>query len=716
MAKDEINHLAGVSARRVGRLQRPAADKRRIQLDIETDAGGQLTSLLNLAMFILLLIFINGVLLYSHNAVKGQVFINGHVQLIDQMSLLSQQMPGLALDASIGRAGAFDDLDAKANAFSLNLLTLRQGRDDPDMPAALRRLNPQLDAVGEAWARVREDIATVVDGNEEITAVLERSESLYSAVPELQALMDEVVGLMVAGGEPASQIYFASLQLTYAERIALHLEVALHGEVGSATAANEFVRWTGAFRENLDRMLGRETSATQKPVADPVARALLEEIDSTFSTYEADIPLILEGVSRFFQVRDTASRTIGESQEVLKTLEALADGYRVHANPGAISDGQFVYTGAIVLTVLLTMLFLPTLIGLRRRVVGAAKLQRETMLQSQTQNMAVLQLLDEIEPLQDGDLTVEASVDEAFTGTIADAINSSIETLRRLVSTINETSARLSGTAQATARTTNTLAAASEQQAKDIGSAAQSITVMAQSMESMSGEAKRSAEVAKSSVDLARRGGEAVRTTIQGMDGIREQIQETAKRIKRLGESSQEIGEIVGLIDDIADQTNILALNAAIQASSAGEAGRGFAVVADEVQRLAERSANATKQIGELVSTIQNDTNDAVTSMERTTTEVVAGAQRAEGAGAALDEIENVSSELAQLIDNISRATSKHAEGTVGISKSMMAIEDVTRRTSTGAGKTAESIGELATVAENLKQQVSGFRLPSAGV
>jgi twitching motility protein PilJ len=235
---------------------------------------------------------------------------------------------------------------------------------------------------------------------------------------------------------------------------------------------------------------------------------------------------------------------------------------------------------------------------------------------------------------------------------------------------------------------------------------------MAKSMQDVSSEAGRSAEVAKSSVDMAHKGSETVRDTIGGMDSIREQIQETSKRLKRLGESSQEIGDIVGLINDIADQTNILALNAAIQASSAGEAGRGFAVVADEVQRLAERSTNATRQIENLVTAIQADTNEAVISMEQTTTEVVEGATRAENAGDALEEIEKISSELAELIAKISKTANQHAEGAVKISSSMTVIEDVTRKTSEGTSETAESIGNLAGMAENLKQQVSGFRLP----
>ena len=218
--------------------------------------------------------------------------------------------------------------------------------------------------------------------------------------------------------------------------------------------------------------------------------------------------------------------------------------------------------------------------------------------------------------------------------------------------------------------------------------------------------------MAQRSVQIAAKGAAIVRQTIQGMDSIRDQIQETSKRIKRLGESSQEIGSIVELINDIAEQTNILALNAAIQAASAGEAGRGFAVVADEVQRLAERSANATKRIETLVQTIQSDTNEAVSSMEQTTAEVVAGARLAEDAGLALGEIEKVSHDLADLIQSISAAASQQSAAATNISATMNVIQEITTQTSVGASQTAESIGNLAHLAGDLRRSVADFKLP----
>jgi twitching motility protein PilJ len=218
--------------------------------------------------------------------------------------------------------------------------------------------------------------------------------------------------------------------------------------------------------------------------------------------------------------------------------------------------------------------------------------------------------------------------------------------------------------------------------------------------------------VARHAVGVAHKGGDAVRRTIDGMNAIRETIQETSKRIKRLGESSQEIGNIVELINDIAEQTNILALNASIQASMAGEAGRGFAVVADEVQRLAERAGNATRQIEVLVRTIQTDTNEAVVSMERTTTDVVGGALLAENAGAALGEIEQVSNQIAALVQNISGSSRQQSASAGQISRTMQVLREISQQTADNTNATSTAIGRLAEMSAQLRKSVSGFRLP----
>ena len=332
--------------------------------------------------------------------------------------------------------------------------------------------------------------------------------------------------------------------------------------------------------------------------------------------------------------------------------------------------------------------------------------------QNERNQQAILRLLDELSSLADGDLTVQATVTEDITGAIADSINYAIEALRELVTTINDSAIKLDAATRQTQALSTHLAKASGAQSKQIASASESIAAMAASTEEVSGNAERSADVARHSVGIAHKGGDAVRRTIDGMNAIRENIQETSKRIKRLGESSQEIGNIVELINDIAEQTNILALNASIQASMAGEAGRGFAVVADEVQRLAERAANATKQIEVLVRTIQADTNEAVVSMERTTTDVVGGALLAENAGAALEEIEQVSNQIASLVQNISASARQQASSSQNISRNMQVLREISSQTAESTTATSTSIGKLAELAAQLRRSVTGFRLP----
>ena len=337
----------------------------------------------------------------------------------------------------------------------------------------------------------------------------------------------------------------------------------------------------------------------------------------------------------------------------------------------------------------------------------------EQAAQNERNQAAILQLLDELADLAEGDLTVRASVTENFTGAIADSINFAIDQMRGLVSNINNLSVQVAKAATDSQGTAKALAAAAENQATEIGGASSAINEMAVSIDQVSANAAESAAVAERAVEIAHNGSHVVQDTIGGMDSIRSQIQETSKRIKRLGESSQEIGDIVSLINDIADQTNILSLNAAIQASMAGDAGRGFAVVADEVQRLAERSSAATKQIAALVKTIQTDTNEAVISMEQTTAEVVDGARRAQDAGVALEEIEGVSASLAELIQNISNAARQQAASAGSVSKTMSVIQEITSRTAESTDTTAASIGQLAAMANEMRSSVEGFKLPA---
>ena len=390
---------------------------------------------------------------------------------------------------------------------------------------------------------------------------------------------------------------------------------------------------------------------------------------------------------------------------LLENSQALFSSFDSINYQRVFPNNYFAIGGAIGVIIALIGLLATIFRDVNRRAATTQEL-------NQRNQEAILRLLDEMGALAEGDLTVKATVTEDITGAIADSINFTVDELRRLVGTINETAVQVAASAQETQATAMHLAEAAEHQAQQITSASAQINEIASSIDDVSKNSAESADVAQRSVQIAAKGAEVVRQTIQGMDNIRDQIQETSKRIKRLGESSQEIGSIVELINDISEQTNILALNAAIQAASAGEAGRGFAVVADEVQRLAERASNATKRIEALVQTIQSDTNEAVSSMEQTTAEVVAGARLAEDAGLALGEIEKVSNDLADLIQNISQAARQQSTAATNITATMSVIQEITTQTSQGANQTAESIGNLAQLAADLRRSVADFKLP----
>jgi twitching motility protein PilJ len=384
---------------------------------------------------------------------------------------------------------------------------------------------------------------------------------------------------------------------------------------------------------------------------------------------------------------------------------------------GALPNVSIPWWGALVpaLAALAALVITWTQVREQREAANQQRLAIDAQRgENERSQQAILRLLDELSSLADGDLTVQATVTEDITGAIADSINYAVEALRNLVLTINHSSLQVDGATRQTQALAQHLAKASSAQSKQISSATESAGGMASSTEEVSGNAERAADVARHSVEVAHKGGDAVRRTIDGMNTIRETIQETSKRIKRLGESSQEIGNIVELINDIAEQTNILALNASIQASMAGEAGRGFAVVADEVQRLAERAANATKQIEVLVRTIQTDTNEAVVSMERSTTDVVGGALLAEHAGAALEEIEQVSNQIASLVQNISASARQQTSAAQGIARNMQVLKEISAQTADSTTATSAAIAKLAELSSGLRRAASGFRLPTS--
>lgn len=617
-------------------------------------------------------------------------------QDLGELRLLSQQISRYATVASVsGDPQAAKLLKESQKKFVENLTEVHK---------IYGTSSDEIKAVDKQWSNINNGVDLILSNQKTVNGLYDIGVSISDAIPDIQVKYNKVVDGLVRSGAPGTQVALAKNQVWLTERILRSVKSVLAGDEDSVASGDTFSSDIEMFGQYLNGQLQGDNALNVPMVDNPELRPVLIDIKDTYDN------VIAKAASKVFvsspqvmQVRSSASVVFKESDQMLTNLDDLSDSAGKRFN--SLVPGVLFIISLIAIVVALNRLFL---LRSKLDIARAQKIQEEND-QNQT---AILRLLDELGDLADGDLTTNATVSEDFTGAIADSINFAIDQLRELVSRINSTSVQVAEYSQGTQSIAMQLAEASEHQAQEIAGASAAINEMAVSIDQVSANAMESASVAERSVDIAYNGADVVQRTIEGMDVIREQIQETSKRIKRLGESSQEIGDIVSLINDIADQTNILALNAAIQASMAGEAGRGFAVVADEVQRLAERSAAATKQIEGLVKTIQSDTNEAVISMEQTTSEVVRGAHLAKDAGVALDEVQSVSRSLADLIQNISDAARQQAASAGHISNTMNIIQDITTQTTTGTINTAKSVGDLANMAVELRGSVAGFKLP----
>ncbi|WP_026179926.1 methyl-accepting chemotaxis protein [Hahella ganghwensis] len=624
-----------------------------------------------------------------------------YISYASELRVLSQEIAKNSSEAADGKGEAFNQLRRSRDDFQGLWDVLDKGNPEQNLPPVEM---VQMSNVGTLWEEVRANADQILNSKDTVLGLHQVAITLNDTIPQLQVEYDDVVQILLENDAPADQVAVAQRQALLAERIVRSVNKVLAGGEDAVTAADRFGRDVNLFGRVLNGMVeGNQVMGISK-VEDEDAIFGLEAIAELFEFVNENVDTILETSPELFRVREAANNIFEKSQSLLSETSELNNTFQTQAETRIVSDEL----GYLLLFVIIVAI---GIIGVVGNQESKKRYEKEASQNEQNQN-AILRLLDELADLADGDLTTEATVTEDFTGAIADSINFAIDQMRQLVTSINETAVRVAGAAQETQATAMHLADASEHQAQEIAGASAAINEMAVSIDQVSSNAAESAAVAERSVAIAKKGAEIVQSTIRGMDNIREQIQETSKRIKRLGESSQEIGDIVSLINDIADQTNILSLNAAIQASMAGDAGRGFAVVADEVQRLAERSSAATKQIEALVKTIQTDTNEAVISMEQTTAEVVRGARFAQDAGVALEEIENVSKNLADLIQNISNAARQQSSSAGHISNTMNVIQEITSQTSAGTNATAKSIGKLAELANQLRNSVAGFKLP----
>jgi Methyl-accepting chemotaxis protein len=651
------------------------------------------------------------VAVFSYSA-RQDKYDKDYLAIAAEQQVLSLSVLRQIERAAAGDEAAWEQLQAARNRVEtvLGFIFLRVGSMETGMPA-LEGLEEELQAVQTHWSDLGGELNRLGDNWKVIQAVRRASQDVSKVIPQLLATSDEVVAMLVKNNANPELLYFANRQLLLIQHMENSLNQMRSGGANVVSVGARFDREAALFSRVLKAMLEGDQALNIPPVKLESARAKLKEISAVFAALDGQIATIREESSKLQVVQEAAKRAIQLSDALYVASGKFGKGIVAAAERRIVKPLLAYVIGGFVLVMLVP--FAMSLVRSERSRANEEQRMAEELAETTRRNQqAILNLLDEIEGLSEGDLTVRASVDEAITGAVADAFNAATAELRSLVVKIRDTSVQVASAAQETQATAMHLTEANEHQFEQIALTSNAINAMAVSMDQVSKQASDSAEVAQKSVAIASKGAERVRRTIAGMDIIREQIQETSKRIKRLGESSQEIGNIVELINDIADQTNILALNAAIQAAIAGEAGRGFAVVADEVQRLAERSSSATKQIEALVKTIQTDTHGAVISMEQSTAGVVSGARLAEEAGEALKEIESVSESLAQLIQSISASAHQQASSAANISATTNIIQEITRQTSAGTKQTAVSIGNLADLANDLRNSVAGFRLP----
>jgi len=628
-----------------------------------------------------------------------------YVASAGRIRMLSQRLSKAALQASQGNPVAFKQLRDSRDEFTQLVKLLADGgaSGEVNLPRTPDDVRPALDALIAEWKKTERNANLVINEERNLVALGEAVRSINDNNPALLDLAEEVAAQSLQSGAGGRRNAAAGQLVMLTQRIAKNANTMLAGDVVDPEVAFLLGKDTNTFNDILQAMLKGSDSLRIPAATDSESKAKLGELEAAFAEYRRSVSNILGNMQRLVNAKQATRDIFNDSEALLQSSEKLDAAYQEHQRGRRLN---------FIALAIFSLLALFTLYLIGKLVIDDA---RGRALESESQNRvnqdAILQLLDEIGNLAEGDLTVRAKVTESITGAIADAINSTIDELRRVVTGINTAAIQVTSATGEAQKTTRQLLQAAQQQSNEIQGTGQSVLQMAQSINEVSSNATESAKVAENSLNAAEKGAQAVQNAIRGMNDIREQIQETSKRIKRLGESSQEIGEIVQLISDITEQTNVLALNAAIQAASAGEAGRGFTVVAEEVQRLAERSGEATKHISAIVKSIQTDTQDTAVAMERSTQGVVEGTKTADSAGQALREIEQVSKQLAALIESISKATKSQAHSATQVAEKMKGILNITQLTTEGTKKTALSTVQLAALAEDLKNSVAGFKL-----
>jgi twitching motility protein PilJ len=636
-----------------------------------------------------------------------------YVSTSAQMRMLSQRIAKAAQTGLIGSPEAFKQLQQSREEFIAALKLLQQGgqtQAGDALPPTSDTVKPQLDALTKEWEKTDRSVQLVLKESKNLIGLATAVRLINANNPVLLDLAEQIQALKLQSQAPTREVSLSGQLVMLTQRLARNANAMLGADVIDPEVAFLMGKDTTSFRELLQGLTKGSDVLRVAAAKDPEQQEKLAELGKAYQEFQTAVASILGNLQALVNAKEAGRRVVDDSEALLAASQKLTDGYEQELEGRA---QNFIVLGFLVLAAIgVIALFVMVYRGdTRRRTDESERVRAETERTNRSNQDAILRLMNEMGNLAEGDLTVKATVTEEITGAIADSVNFTIDELRGLVGRINSAAAQVTTATESAQKTSAQLLAAAEKQSVEIRQTSASVVSMAKTMGEMSMSASQSANVARQSIAAAQKGTQAVQNSISGMNEIREQIQETSKRIKRLGESSQEIGEIVELISDITEQTNVLALNAAIQAASAGEAGRGFTVVAEEVQRLAERSAEATKQIGAIVKTIQTDTQDAVSAMEKSTQGVVEGARLSDAAGQALAEIGVVSQRLSQLIEGITTTTEEQAKSATNVAKSMQDILNITQQTTEGTKRTAVSIGQLAELAKELKGSVSGFKI-----
>jgi twitching motility protein PilJ len=666
-----------------------------------------------------------GVLFVYLNA-SHSTLTSTQTQIAGDALMHSQRIGKATPNAIQGNQEAFNQLDDSRKELTKDLQVLSKGGNyqGTEISSPTPKMVDIVKDTQKDWADSDKAADTILKLKKELTGFGATLQKMNNLSPGLLELTEQIATLKAQSQASPGEVSAAGQLEMLTQRLGRSASEFMTSDGVNPETAFLLGKDTNTFRDITEGFLNGSDVLRLPVTRDQNTRSKLTELQTSFGDYQQSVQSILGNLQNFIAAKQAELLISTQNEKLKNSLSALQKKYRDEQDSTNWTFWAMMLSAllALVAATGTALVFLQEgrnrtkEAELRRQEADVqrqqAQQQEEEAKNANDQNQsAILRLMNELQEVADGDLTVQATVSEDITGAIADSVNYTVEELRGLVERVTNTAQQVTFASNKAQNISTELLTASQKQSREIQETGQAVLEMAVQITDVSKSANESAEVARQSVSAAEEGSKAVENAIKGMNEIREQIQETSKRIKRLGESSQEIGEITELISDITEQTNVLALNAAIQAASAGEAGRGFSVVAEEVQRLAERSGEATKQIGALVRTIQTDTHDAVAAMEKSTQGVVEGAKLSDAAGAALSDIRRVSNRLADLIQSISSATELQATSANGVAQNIQNILTVTEQTQEGTQQTAHSIRELSRLAEELKNSVSRFRV-----